>query len=240
MGVLLAQSELPSAEMLAAYHAYEYVAYCTTLVFVVITITVILTTSQGVSQYRWYLLHGLIWSLLFDTMGTLIGAVVLFPLPCYFGVNAASNIAGHTQAVYFFVGVATLVGKIFALIFQFEYRYYQAQSSSSKYRVMCSYVSGNMELALRAGILVFMIILILLPFALFFPDQDEQRAQLAYLDPVVAQVIKEHPDLLCFSTGTDATKVIIIPFFFCRPPALCGVSGHICDLYLNQKTTLYR
>lgn len=88
------------------------------------------------SHYRWYLIHELIWSLFFDSMGSLIGAVTLFPLPCYFGVNAANHFTGSYQIVYFFVGVNSLVGKSLALIIQFQYRFQRTLPPDSFLRVL--------------------------------------------------------------------------------------------------------
>lgn len=78
------------------------------------------------SQYRWFLINELFWSLVFDTMCALISAVTLFPLPCFYGVNGASSLDGTQRSIYFFIGVYGFLAKCFAYIFQFHYRAMQA------------------------------------------------------------------------------------------------------------------
>ncbi|CAD5208569.1 unnamed protein product [Bursaphelenchus xylophilus] len=212
MGVLLNEDELPTPQMLAAYRTFEYVAYVVSLIILVITVATILSSSQAVGQYRWYLLHGLAWLFVFDTFGTLIGAVTLFPVPCYYGINAAASIVGTKQIVYFFIGVGSIIGKVSALVWQFEFRYYQAQPSTSRYRHICGLYSEKTWVVFRVCLLSSFIAVVIAPLAISFPDQEKQRQFLISLDPVIAKIIAQHPGMMCFSTGTNSNSVIIIPF----------------------------
>ncbi|CAD5210781.1 unnamed protein product [Bursaphelenchus xylophilus] len=210
MGVLLDQSEFPSTAMEEFYHLFEYTAFAITTVVVIFTMTVIvMSNTKGISNYRWYLIHTLLWSLFFDGMGTFIGAVTLFPVPCYYGVNLAGTTSDATQTAYFFIGVSAILGKLCSLLFQFEHRYYQTQSSTSRYHRMCSHIQGFMQIVVRFCLIILAMALVLIPFALFFPNQEEQRALLRSLDPVVASLIDQHPSLLCITAGTDYIPVLL-------------------------------
>lgn len=60
-------------------------------------------------------------SLAFDVMCA-FGAVILLPVPCYYGTSIASNFSGIHQKIYFFIGVYTAIGKGMAYFYQFIFR----------------------------------------------------------------------------------------------------------------------
>ncbi|CAD5207542.1 unnamed protein product [Bursaphelenchus okinawaensis] len=224
MGVLMDQSELPSPTLIYYYKIYENVAISITFFMVVITLAVMfLSRTRAITRYRWYLIHELLWSLFFDGMGSLIGAVTLFPLPCYYGVNLSSTFTGTQQTVYFFIGINSLVGKAFSLIYQLEYRLVQTLPSDNTFRVLSTSLYGRKELVVRPLIMVACSVLLFTPFVLSFPDQKQQRDYLSSLDPVVAQIFIDHPSVICFARGTEVTKVLLIAFIAVSLLPLLGV-----------------
>ncbi|CAD5210777.1 unnamed protein product [Bursaphelenchus xylophilus] len=181
--------------------------FLTFLIFMIIP-----DSTREVSKYRWYLINSLIWSLFFDTMATFIGVVALFPVPCYFGINAAGKLSKNQQAFYFFVGVFSLIGKSSALVMQLEYRYQQSLGSTSTYRFYCNlYITGKMEFLFRAAVQLAFSVVILTPFVIFFPNQEEQLNMIASLDSVLANIVDTQPGVICFAAGTDVTLVFITP-----------------------------
>ncbi|CAD5210783.1 unnamed protein product [Bursaphelenchus xylophilus] len=64
---------------------------------------------------------------------------------------------------------------------------------------------------------------ILTPIILFLPDQDAQREFIASLDPYVAQLFVQHPDMVCFTTGTNPRKSLIVGFLAISVAPFIGV-----------------
>uniref|UniRef100_A0A1I7S7T5 G protein-coupled receptor n=1 Tax=Bursaphelenchus xylophilus TaxID=6326 RepID=A0A1I7S7T5_BURXY len=253
MGALLDESELPTQFSLTVFHIYEYVAFFVTVWIVALTVVIIEGSKKSVftdgtfstgcfGKFKQIPSSSTYRSILFDAMCTFIGAVTLFPIPCYYGINAAGAISGNSQTVYFFIGVGAEIGKVCAIVLQLEYRYQQAQLAHSKYRYICSLLQGWPELILKAALVVFFLAVILIPFLIALPNRQEQLALLASLDPVLGKIIEEHPSIQCFASGTDSKIVLAIPFciVMCLPfvgaAALSLIYSSIRQHQMSAKT----
>ncbi|CAD5210763.1 unnamed protein product [Bursaphelenchus xylophilus] len=211
MGVILDESELPSVSFLAFYKTFEYVCFGVSVVMVFGTMGImVLSSPKSLSKYRWYLIHEMIWSLIFDWFGTFIGAIPLYPAPCYYGENLTKHLNGDYQKAYFFGGITAVAGKICSIVFQFEHRFYQTQSTSSAYRIFCTSIQGKGEVIVRAGVTLVIVLAATLPFFVMFPDQSKARSELSALDPLMSKIFQEHPNTLCFSSYTNTFEVLII------------------------------
>ncbi|CAD5235178.1 unnamed protein product [Bursaphelenchus xylophilus] len=214
MGILLNTTEFPSDQLLAVYHVYEYAIFVFTFVVVGYTLTVIfMTSAKGLSKYKWYLVHGLVWGICFDAMAGLIGAVTLFPIPCYYGINVSASIGGKLQMVYFFVGVNCAMGKAYATLIQFEYRFQQALPLDSWYRTRLGFLHGKYELTICVVFYCFILLTLYTPWIAYFPNQEDQRSFLSNMDPVVAMVYTRHPNTICFASGLSNLAVNIFAFW---------------------------
>ncbi|CAD5233038.1 unnamed protein product [Bursaphelenchus xylophilus] len=214
MGILMDESELPSEQFMTFYKRFEYVSYSITLVVVLGTMWIMIISSpKSLSKYRWFLINELAWSLSFDTFAALIGGVVLYPIPCYYGENIASHLPSEYVQVYVMCGIASIVSKVTAIAFQFEHRYSQCLLGNSSYRAFCLNLRGKAQLAIRVIISLVLGISAVLPFLLLNPDQDEAKSRLSAVDPVLAKVFQEHPTAACFAYGTSASKALIPEVF---------------------------
>ncbi|CAD5235177.1 unnamed protein product [Bursaphelenchus xylophilus] len=205
MGILLNATELPSKDLLAVYHAFEYAMFAFTILIVGYTLTVMsISPSKGLGKYKWYLIHGIIWGFFFDAMSSLIGAVTLFPLPCYYGVNLASKITGNMQIFYFWVGANCMIGKIYATFIQFEHRFQQALPLDSWYRTFLGFLHGRYEIHIRVLLYLFVFATVNIPWVMLLPNQEDQRSFLSNMDPVLAWIYHENPSTTCFSGGVSS------------------------------------
>ncbi|CAD5210773.1 unnamed protein product [Bursaphelenchus xylophilus] len=214
MGILMDESELPSEKFMAFYKRFEYLAYSITVVVVVGTMWIMIISSpKSLSKYRWFLINELAWSLSFDTFAALIGGVVLYPIPCYYGENIASYLPSEYVQVYVMCGIASIVCKLTAIAFQFEHRYSQCLLGTSTYKAFCLNLTGKSELTIRVIVSLVLAISAVTPFLLLNPDQDEAKSRLSAMDPVMAKVFQEHPNAACFAYGTSARKALISEVF---------------------------
>ncbi|CAD5235175.1 unnamed protein product [Bursaphelenchus xylophilus] len=210
MGVLMNITELPSDDLIAVYRTYEYVMFIATTLIVGYTLAIMLLTSlKSLSNYKWYLIHGIVWGYSFDSLGALIGAITLFPLPCYYGVNAAGSLRGSSQVLYFFIGFNCAMGKILAVFLQFEHRFQQALPLDSWYRKKLDFLHGKYEVHYRIALYIILGASINAPVFISLPNQVEQRQLLSDMDPVLAYIYQQHPTTSCFSSGTESWVVRI-------------------------------
>ncbi|CAD5225104.1 unnamed protein product [Bursaphelenchus xylophilus] len=209
MGVLLNEDDLPSEELLKTYRLYKNVTLSVTTAIALVTITVMVSsTTRSMSKYRWYLVHSLVWSLFSDFMGTLIGPVLLSPLPCFFSVNLPP-IADSQKIALFFVGCTAMFGKNLSVMFQLEHRFVKSQSVNSRYHQWFGYSSMRMELVIRGAILAAIILSIEIPIVIFMPPQVKQRQAFASLDPVAEKVFESHVDTLCISSSPNISRTLL-------------------------------
>ncbi|CAD5210771.1 unnamed protein product [Bursaphelenchus xylophilus] len=235
MGILFNETEFPSEESLRIYKYYEYTWFCITFIIVIYTLSVMSNkASAGISTYKWYLIHGMLWGCLFDVCSTLIGAVTLFPLPCYYGVNLASNFSGNAQLVYFFIAVGSSVAKGLALLYQFEYRYYQALPIHSWYRKNFEFLHGSYAFHCRVLYTLVALGTVLIPKALDLPDQEEHKAYLASIDPYMGVLFKQHPTATCFGSGLYNFEFTFL-FWATSSTILCFVFAILSYLNIREQ-----
>ncbi|CAD5233113.1 unnamed protein product [Bursaphelenchus xylophilus] len=210
MGIFLNESDLPSAEFLQFYTVFEDIALGVTVIMVPFTILVMVFTSNSViNNYRLLLINELSWSLLFDIMASLIGAVVLFPLPCYYGVNVTSALSHTQQLIYFVFGVGFNAMKDISIFYQLEYILLGSLAIDSKARAFLEMKSK------KCSVIIFIVGLlgaIFGPVIYFLPDQEEQKQLLISLDPSIGKLYEDHPDIICFTAGTSPKKAIMVAF----------------------------
>ncbi|CAD5221531.1 unnamed protein product [Bursaphelenchus okinawaensis] len=158
-------------------------------------------------------------------MGTLISPIALFPYPCYYGVNIAGTLSLESQKAYFLIGIASISGKCCALGLQVERRIYHTFSVDSRYKIFCSRLKSWTELPIRAGILLAFVMLVLGPFVLSMPDQEQARRDLSSTDSVAKSIMSTYPGLICFSSVGDVTQTLILPFLIliALPFVGCGI-----------------
>ncbi|CAD5210785.1 unnamed protein product [Bursaphelenchus xylophilus] len=155
MGVFLNESDLPSAEFLQFYKVFEDTALGVTVIMVPFTILVMLFTSNSViNVYRLLLINELLWSLLLDIMASLIGAVSLFPLPCYYGVNVTSALSHTQQLTYFVIGIGVYAMKDCSIFYQFEYILVKSLAMDSKTRAFLGLKTKRRLVMRHVGIMV--------------------------------------------------------------------------------------
>ncbi|CAD5206988.1 unnamed protein product [Bursaphelenchus okinawaensis] len=163
-------------------------------------------------------------SLIFNTCSTFMGCIVIFPVPCFYGVNVAGLLSNNWLVLYFFVGVNSFVGKVYAICLQFEHVYYDTLLMGSRYRYIMAAVNEYGEITFRVFIFLIILITINVPIVATFPKQHVQKSFLTNLDDVFYNLYSQY-NLLCFTEGTDSTIVLISLLFFCSFIIFCFISA---------------
>ncbi|CAD5232859.1 unnamed protein product [Bursaphelenchus xylophilus] len=212
MGIFLNESDLPSAELLHFYKVFEDTALGVTVLMVPFTILVMVFTSNSViNAYRLLLINELSWSLLLDIMAALIGAVSLYPLPCYYGVNVTSALSHTQQLTYFVVGIGVCVMKDFAIFYQLEYILVKSLAMDSKIRTFFLMTPKSGLVLTHVGIILSILGTGLGRLIYYLPDQEEQKRSLTSLDPFVDRTHLIKATLVGF-IALSATPFIGIAF----------------------------
>ncbi|CAD5232856.1 unnamed protein product [Bursaphelenchus xylophilus] len=213
MGIFLNESDIPSAELLHFYVVFENTALGITVIMVPFTILVMVFTSNSViNAYRLLLINELSWSLVLDITAALIGAVSLFPLPCYYGVSVTSALSHTQQLINFVVGIGVLIMKDFSIFYQLEYILVKSLAMDSKIRTLFQIVPKSGVVLIHLGIIVSVLGAVLGPIIYYLPNQGEQKRLFISLDPFVGKLYEDHPDIICFIDGENTAKALIVGF----------------------------
>ncbi|CAD5225260.1 unnamed protein product [Bursaphelenchus xylophilus] len=224
MGIFFNESNLPSAELLHFYKVFEDTALGITVLMVPFTILVmVFTSNSGIKLYRLLLINELSWSLLLDIMAALIGAVSVYPLPCYYGMNVTSALSHTQQLIYFIVGVGVCVMKDSAIFCQLEYILVKSLAMDSKARAFLHMKTRSGVVLRHVGLMVVILGAVLGPVIYYLPNQEEQKQFFISRDPSLGKIYEEHPDIICFANGTNIRNTIIVAFIVVSSTPFLGL-----------------
>ncbi|CAD5210793.1 unnamed protein product [Bursaphelenchus xylophilus] len=216
MGVFLNKSELPSDGLLVFYGVCEKVTLTVSTIFVGVTATVVLKGStKALSTYKYYILHELVWSYIFDVFATFMGIVALFPIPCYYSISTLQYFDLTWQGLYLLLVVVTLMGRIFGTAYQIAYRFFKALPQESLLQLINFTKHGLIfQVVVLAIVFVLITAIITTPVILQIPNQGDQRAYLTNLDSDIAKIFHQHPNTFCFGKGDNLKSQIEIASYF--------------------------
>lgn len=180
MTSVINESELPSDSFLHFYIKYGEILFGITFIIYTVTIwiilkcntfflifkfystilsiqyyTIISVSPRSMFRYRWYIIHALTWSIIFDITFTINSSICLFPLPCFYSVGLVAKMNDFGRSSFFFFSNFVVCGKLSALLLQYVYRFQQNISVNSiMVKFDWSKWSANKTLVLNFGIMM--------------------------------------------------------------------------------------
>uniref|UniRef100_A0A7E4WC72 G_PROTEIN_RECEP_F1_2 domain-containing protein n=1 Tax=Panagrellus redivivus TaxID=6233 RepID=A0A7E4WC72_PANRE len=150
------------------------------------------------SDYKWYLVHQLSWSYLFDVCIGLWKPVVLWPFYIGYSAGIFTNTVNSSVTVLLLIVVVLAIGMGFSVFISLLHRYMQVIPFSNAYRCYSS-------LWHRIGVYIIVVCLLLvalfLPLSLSFSLETDLKDSLTSKYPVLKRIFELHPSMIGYDTS---------------------------------------
>uniref|UniRef100_A0A7E4V0D1 7TM_GPCR_Srx domain-containing protein n=1 Tax=Panagrellus redivivus TaxID=6233 RepID=A0A7E4V0D1_PANRE len=172
---------------------------------------IITKSSSEMSGYKWYLVHQLVWSYLFDLYVGLWKVVPLWPFYIGYSAGIFANAPGNTTTLQLVFPAIFSVGMGFGIYISVVHRYAQASPFSIFYQLY-----SNMVIRIVTYIVIFIFIeaVIMVPLLFVVPKQDDLRGAMTKDYPVLTEVFRRHPSIFGFEATDNLIIYIIITIYW--------------------------
>uniref|UniRef100_A0A7E5A1J7 Serpentine Receptor, class T n=1 Tax=Panagrellus redivivus TaxID=6233 RepID=A0A7E5A1J7_PANRE len=190
--------DLESPRLVAAYVVFWDVSLVLTTIFFSFMLYMIITKSpREMSDYKWYLVHQLTWSYLFDLYVGLWKPVPLWPFYIGYSAGIFSNVGGNSVTIQLLIVVVNAIGMGFGVCISILHRYMQGSPFSFMYKLY-SYLWFRFS----AYVLAFVVLLglLFLPLSLSFSLQTELEVSLTSKYPELVRIFELHPSMFGYDT----------------------------------------
>uniref|UniRef100_A0A7E4ZQ06 Serpentine receptor class gamma n=1 Tax=Panagrellus redivivus TaxID=6233 RepID=A0A7E4ZQ06_PANRE len=197
----LTLDDLEHPRLVAIYSIYWEVSLVVTTIFFAFMLYMIITkSSKEMHGYKWYLIHQLTWSYIFDVYLGLWKPVPLWPFYTAYSAGVFSDISDEYIPIQLLFLIINAIGMGFAVYISGMHRYMQASPFSRMYDI---YSNPFYRMAIYISGLVLVLSVLCIPTLYFLPNQTILKASLAERYPVMKNLVKTHPSMIGYDPLLD-------------------------------------
>uniref|UniRef100_A0A7E4V0G1 Serpentine Receptor, class H n=1 Tax=Panagrellus redivivus TaxID=6233 RepID=A0A7E4V0G1_PANRE len=212
--------------MAAIYSVYWDISLVfTTCLFCFMLHMIITKSSTEMSGYKWYLVHQLTWSYLFDVYVGLWKVIPLWPFYMGYSSGIFANFNGNSATIQLILPAVLSVGMGFSIYLSVLYRYVQASPFSQFYK----YYNVTAIRAVFYVVIFFGIeAIICIPIVFTLPQQTDFNTAMTSKCPVLIPIFAMHSSVFGYETTDTVVQYVVLIVF-----VLVMLSVSIVFLYLN-------
>uniref|UniRef100_A0A7E4ZQ65 Serpentine Receptor, class T n=1 Tax=Panagrellus redivivus TaxID=6233 RepID=A0A7E4ZQ65_PANRE len=197
----LTLDDLEHPRLVSIYSIYWEVSLIVTTIFFAFMLYMIITkSSKEMSGYKWFLVHQLTWSYVFDVYLGLWKPVPFWPFYLAYSAGVFSDISDKYVPIQLLILVVNAIGMGFAIYISGMHRYMQASPFSKLYDIY-----NTLWRRILTYIIIFPMIVAVIcaPLLYALPDQTSLKASIASRFPVVKQLVQKYPSMLGYDPAID-------------------------------------
>uniref|UniRef100_A0A7E4UMJ3 HTTM domain-containing protein n=1 Tax=Panagrellus redivivus TaxID=6233 RepID=A0A7E4UMJ3_PANRE len=208
----LTLDDLEHPRLVAIYSIYWEVSLIMTTIFFAFMLYMIITkSSKEMSGYKWYLVHQLTWSYLFDVYIGLWKPVPLWPFYLTYSIGIFSNISDRYAVLQMILLVVVALGMGFAITISTFHRYMQASPFSFSYKI---YSMPSVRFTVYILSYVIVISIVIVPLVSQIPVQSVVKASLSSRHPVAKILFEKHPSTFGYDAALNTNAVVVYHIYW--------------------------
>uniref|UniRef100_A0A7E4W967 Serpentine Receptor, class H n=1 Tax=Panagrellus redivivus TaxID=6233 RepID=A0A7E4W967_PANRE len=218
--------DLENPKLVAVYGIYWDVSlFITTSLFCFMLHMIIKKSSSEMSGYKWYLVHQLTWSYIFDVYFGFWKVVPLWPFFMGYSTGIFANLKGNYARLQLLITIFLAVGMAFSVLVSVVHRYVQASPFSYFYRYY------NV-IPIRAIFYVVIFIgfegTLVVPILFILPEQPDLESIMTSKYPALIEIYEAHSSVFGYETTDTVLQYMVLIMF-----VIFIVCIFILILYLN-------
>uniref|UniRef100_A0A7E4WB26 Serpentine Receptor, class T n=1 Tax=Panagrellus redivivus TaxID=6233 RepID=A0A7E4WB26_PANRE len=220
--------DLENPLLVAVYSVYWDVSLVLTTTFFCFMLYMMVTkSSREMSDYKWYLIHQLTWSYLFDLYLGLWKPVPLWPFFINYSVGIFSKTTNNNMVTQLLILIVLAVGMGFSVYLSLLHRYMQGSPFSPFYK---SYSIVWLRLVIHVIFFVVIQSILCIPLVLSLSPPAELKEELTSKYPALIPIFQLHPSIVGYgaSSRQDNFNYFLVIVF-----VLIAVTISIQILFLN-------
>uniref|UniRef100_A0A7E4VCP9 Serpentine Receptor, class H n=1 Tax=Panagrellus redivivus TaxID=6233 RepID=A0A7E4VCP9_PANRE len=220
--------DLDHPRLVAIYSLYwEISIVFSTGLFCFMLHMIITKSSKEMSDYKWYLVHQLTWSYIFDVYLGLWKPVPLWPFYIGYSAGIFSNVTANLVTLQLVILMLIIVGMGLSIYASVVHRYVQASPFSTFYTY---YSVLRYRVAFMVILYATVALILCIPVIVTIPSQGELKSALTTNYEIMEALFELHPSIFGYDTAIQKLSVVYI---FVEVLLFVGVILSIILLYLN-------
>ena len=210
------------------YKIFWEVSLIITTVFFVFTLYMILKNSKEIGEYKYFMIHQLVWSYLFDLILGIWQPIPLWPFYIGFGIGWFRFWKGIWAILPFYAIMITSIGMGVSIYMSLFHRYVYITPNSSFAR---RYESLTFKLLFYGFIFLFFECAIMIPTFLSYVDTEVLRKSITSRYPVMTFFFESEPSM--FGYNPDLNDQLTVFYMMCLVALFIGLIIFSISIYFS-------
>ena len=210
------------------YRIFWEISLIITTIFFVFMLYVILKNSKEIGEYKYFMIHQLVWSYLFDVLLGTWKPITLWPFYIGFGIGWFRSWRGIWALVPFYAVVATAVGMGVSIFMSFLHRYINVSPISFLARL---YQPFTFKLFFYGFLFILMESMIMIPIFVSYVDVETLQKSITSKYPMMTFFFENEPSIFGYDPVLNNQFTVL--YMFCVIFFFIGIVLFCILMYFN-------